>query len=146
MAHGRQRSSLSVATGLRRRCSADCQGGVLSPQDLMSRPASGWLTALLKRDVEQLKEAVAAPPSRMRVGSPMGANRALVAKCAPDGFRESLARFRADRPPTQPHVCRTNPEPVFGPRGRLRGSDITPLPVITLLADAVEILNGQPLA
>ena len=36
----------------------------------------------------------------MRVRSPMGANRALVAKCAPDGFRESLARFRADRPPT----------------------------------------------
>jgi hypothetical protein len=30
----------------------------------------------------------------------MGANRALATKCAPDGFRESLARFRADRPPT----------------------------------------------
>jgi hypothetical protein len=28
----------------------------------MSRPASGRLTALLKLDVEQLKEAVAAPP------------------------------------------------------------------------------------
>jgi hypothetical protein len=30
----------------------------------------------------------------------MGAYGALVAKCAPDDFRESLARFRADRPPT----------------------------------------------
>jgi hypothetical protein len=29
----------------------------------MSRPASGRLTALLKLDVEQLKEAVAAPPT-----------------------------------------------------------------------------------
>jgi hypothetical protein len=37
------------------------------------------------------------PYSRMRVRSPMGVNRALVAKCALDGFRESLARFRADR-------------------------------------------------
>ena len=37
--------------------------GALSPQHLMSRPASGRLTALLKRDVEQLKEAVAAPRS-----------------------------------------------------------------------------------
>jgi len=41
--------------------------------------------------------------------SPMGAYRALVAKCAPDGFRESLARFRADRPPNQPHICWANP-------------------------------------
>jgi hypothetical protein len=50
---------------------------------------------LLKLDVEQLKEAVAAPPQSNagRVGD--GRNRALVAK-APDGFRESLARFRAD--------------------------------------------------
>ena len=46
-------------------------------------------------------------------------------KCAANGFRESLARFRADRPPHQPHVSRANPVPVFGPRGRLRGSDIT---------------------
>ena len=37
------------------------RAGALSPKDLMSRPASGRLTALLKRDVEQLKEAVAAP-------------------------------------------------------------------------------------
>jgi hypothetical protein len=36
------------------------RAGVLSPQDLMSRPASGRLRALLKLDVEQLKEAVAA--------------------------------------------------------------------------------------
>jgi hypothetical protein len=76
------------------------RAGALSPQDLMSRPASGWLTALLKRDVEQLKEAVAAPPSRMWVRLPMGAYRALAAKCPTDGFRESLARFRANRPPT----------------------------------------------
>ena len=33
--------------------------------------------------------------------------------------------FRADRPPHQPHVCRANPEPVFGPMQRLRGSGIT---------------------
>jgi hypothetical protein len=46
----------------------------------------------------------------------MGTYRALVAKRAPDGFRESLARFRADRPPKPTHVCRANPEPVFGPR------------------------------
>jgi hypothetical protein len=76
------------------------KAGALSPQHLMSRPASGWLTALLKRDVEQLKEAVAAPPSRMWVRSPMGAYRALVAKCPTEGFRESLVRFRADRPPS----------------------------------------------
>jgi hypothetical protein len=38
------------------------RAGALSRQDLMSRPASGRLTALLKLDVEQLKEAVAAPP------------------------------------------------------------------------------------
>jgi hypothetical protein len=73
------------------------KAGALSPQHLMSRPASGWLTALLKRDVEQLKEAVAAPPSRMWVRSPMGAYRGLAAKCPTEGFRESLVRFRADR-------------------------------------------------
>ena len=76
---------------------------------------------LLKLDVEQLKEAVAAPPSSNAVRSPMGANRALVAKCAPDGFRESLARSAR----IGPRVSRANPEPVFGPRGRLRGSDST---------------------
>jgi hypothetical protein len=32
------------------------------PKNLMSRPANGRLTALLKLDLEQLKEAVAAPP------------------------------------------------------------------------------------
>jgi hypothetical protein len=37
------------------------RAGALSAQDLMSRPASGRLTALLKLDAEQLKEAVAAP-------------------------------------------------------------------------------------
>ena len=46
----------------------------------------------------------------------MRAFRALAAKCAADGFRESLARFGADRPHHQLHVCRANPEPVFGPR------------------------------
>ena len=66
----------------------------------MSRPTSGRLTALLKHDLEQLKEAMAASPSSNAARSPMGANRALVAKCAPDGFSESLVRFRADRPPT----------------------------------------------
>jgi hypothetical protein len=95
------------------------------PKNLMSRPASGRLTALLKLDVEQLKEAVTAPHSRMRLRSPMGANRALVAKCAPVGFRESLARFRTDRPNNQPNVCRANPEPVFGPWRGWRGSNIT---------------------
>ena len=30
-----------------------------------------------------------------------------------------LARFRADRPPHQPHVCRANPEPVFWAKGAL---------------------------
>jgi hypothetical protein len=74
------------------------------PKNLMSRPANGRLTALLKLDLEQLKEAVAAPPPSNWVRSPMGANRALVAKCAPDGVRESLARFRADRPPTNPRL------------------------------------------
>jgi hypothetical protein len=39
------------------------RAGALSPQDLMSRHAGGRLTALLKLDVEQLKEAVAAPPT-----------------------------------------------------------------------------------
>ena len=29
-------------------------------------------------------------------------------------FRESLARFRADRPPNQLHVCRPNPDPFLG--------------------------------
>jgi hypothetical protein len=53
----------------------------------------------------------------MRVRSPMGANRALVAKCAPDGFRESLARSARIGRAHQPHVCRANPEAVFGPRG-----------------------------
>jgi len=37
----------------------------------------------------------------MRVRSPMRAFRGLAAKCATDGFRESLARFRADRPQRQ---------------------------------------------
>jgi hypothetical protein len=39
------------------------RAGALSPQHLMSRHAGGRLTALLKLDVEQLKEAVAAPPT-----------------------------------------------------------------------------------
>jgi hypothetical protein len=30
----------------------------------------------------------------------MGANRGLAAKCPTEGFRESLARFRAETPPT----------------------------------------------
>jgi hypothetical protein len=37
-------------------------GAAKCPKNLMSRPANGWLTALLRLDVEQLKEAVAAPP------------------------------------------------------------------------------------
>jgi hypothetical protein len=69
------------------------RAGALSPQDLMIRPASGWLTALLKRDVEQLKEAVAAPRTvECGSGHRWAAYRDLVAKCAPDGFRESLVR------------------------------------------------------
>jgi hypothetical protein len=48
--------------GLRRRCSADGK--------LMSRPANGRLAALLKLDLEQLKEAVAAPPPSNEVRSP----------------------------------------------------------------------------
>ena len=51
----------------------------LSRQDLMSRPASGRLTALLKLDGEQLKEAVTAPPQ---------SNAAPVA----DGRKPSLGR------------------------------------------------------
>ena len=66
------------------------RAGALSPHDLMIRPASGWLTALLKRDVEQLKEAVAAPRTvECGSGRRWAAYRDLVAKCAPDGFRES---------------------------------------------------------
>jgi hypothetical protein len=45
---------------------------------------------------------------------------------APDGFRESLVRFRVDRS-TKPRVSRANPEPVFGPRGRLRGIPLSRL-------------------
>ena len=115
------------------------KAGALSPQHLMSRPASGWLTALLKRDVEQLKEAVAAPPSRMWVRSPMGAYRGLAAKCPTEGFRESLVRFRADRLPHQPHVCRANPEPVFGrclqsPLRSTTAAFIAPTPASRLIA------------
>jgi hypothetical protein len=55
------------------------RAGALSRQDLMSRPASGRLTALLKLDVEQLKEAVTAPPQ---------SNAAPVA----DGRKPSLGR------------------------------------------------------
>ena len=40
--------------------------GAPSAQDLTSRPASGRLTAFLKLDVKQLKEAVAAPPAVAR--------------------------------------------------------------------------------
>jgi hypothetical protein len=50
-------------------------------------------------------------------------------QCAPDGFRESLARFRADRPPRQPHVCRANPEPVLGQGGA--GEEATSLRAVT---------------
>jgi hypothetical protein len=53
---------------------------------------------LLKLDVEQLKETVAAPPQSNAGRVADGRNRALFAK-APDGFRESLARFRAIGPP-----------------------------------------------
>jgi hypothetical protein len=99
---------------------------VLSPQDLMSRPDSGRLTALLKPRRGATEGGNGRSPI-VECGS--GRRWAHIepwsTKCAPDGFRESLARFRADRPPHQPHVCRANPEPVFGPRGRLRGSDST---------------------
>jgi hypothetical protein len=91
MAHGRQRSSLSVATGLRRRCSADCQGRSAKSPDLMSRPANGRLTALLKLDVEQLKGAVAAPPQSNAVRLPMGPR--LVLK-AVDSHAKITARRR----------------------------------------------------
>jgi hypothetical protein len=93
MAHGRQRSLLSVARESRRRCSVNGQGRSAKSPRPHEPPTSGRLTVLLKLDVEQLKEAMAAPHSRMRVRSPMGAYRTLVAKCAPDGFRESLVRF-----------------------------------------------------
>ena len=49
----------------------------------------------------------------------MGANRALVAKCPTDGFRESLARSARIGPHTPPQVCRANPEPVFGAKAAL---------------------------
>ena len=70
----------------------------------MSRLTNGRLTALLKHDLEQLKEAMAASPSPIGDRTTFDANRALVAKCAPDGFSESLVRFRADRPP-KPASC-----------------------------------------
>jgi hypothetical protein len=74
------------------------RAGALSAQDLMSRPASGRPTTLLKLDVEQLTEGSGRPPhNRMGVRSPTGAYRGLAAKCPTDGFRESLARFRAER-------------------------------------------------
>jgi hypothetical protein len=80
------------------------RAGALSTQELMSRPTNGRLTALLKHDLEQLKEAMAASPSPIGDRTTFDANRALVAKCAPDGFSESLVRFRADRPP-KPASC-----------------------------------------
>jgi hypothetical protein len=102
------------------------KAGALSPRHLMSRPASGWLTALLKRDVEQLKEAVAALPT-VECGSVTdGLHTEAWPPNAPQTASESRWRVAARvGPPPQPQVCRANPEPVFGPRGRLRGSDIT---------------------
>ena len=55
----------------------------------------------------------------------MGAYRGLAAKCPTDGFRESLARFRADRPPRQPQSVGRILSRFLGPRQRLRGSGIT---------------------
>ena len=56
----------------------------------------------------------------------MGAYRALAAKCPTDGFRESLARFRADRPHQLQRLSGES-EPVLGQGGACKGS---PLPVI----------------
>jgi hypothetical protein len=52
------------------------------PKNLMSRPANGRLTALLKLDLEQLKEAVAAPPA---VECGCGRRRAHTKPWSPNG-------------------------------------------------------------
>jgi len=54
----------------------------------MSRHARGRLTALLKLDVEQLKEAVAAPPPSNAGPVADGHIPSLAAKRAVDGLRE----------------------------------------------------------
>jgi hypothetical protein len=99
MVHGRQRSSLSVATGLRRRCSADGK--------LMSRPANGRLAALLKLDLEQLKEAVAAPPPSNEVRSPKPSLGRQMR------FRR-LQRIAGAFPRIGLPHCRANPDPFLG--------------------------------
>jgi hypothetical protein len=72
------------------------RAAALSPQDLMSRHAKRAAHSFAQAR-RGMKEAVAAPPTvECGSGRRMGANRALVAKSAPDGFSESLARFRAD--------------------------------------------------
>ena len=68
------------------------RAAALSPQDLMSRHAGGRLTALLKLDVEQLKEECGSG-RRWAHTEPWSPN-------APQTISEkSLVRFRADRPP-----------------------------------------------
>jgi hypothetical protein len=94
MAHGKQRSSLSVATGLRRRCSAGCQRRSAK----CPRPHEPPRQRAAHRFAQARRGPL--PHSRMWVRSPVAAHRGLAAKCAANGFRESLARFRADKPPT----------------------------------------------
>jgi hypothetical protein len=78
------------------------------PKNLMSRPADGRLTALLKLDLEQLKEAVAAPHRRMRSGR-RWAQPSLGCQMRPRRLRRVAGAFPRMVLPNQSHVCRANP-------------------------------------
>jgi hypothetical protein len=85
--------------------------GALSPQHLMSRPASGWLTALLKLG------ATEGGSGRSPIECGSGCRWAHTEPWLPNARqRASESRWRVTAQIGQPQVCRANPEPVFGPR------------------------------